>query len=114
MPWSFRILIDYANGILMGITKKLINKLQLLMNRAAKVILNWGKYDSASKALFKLHWLPVEYRIKFKIVKLVYVTLHDSGPEYLLDLLKYNEYNYNTRSAHSGLLHVPRAGNVGV
>ena len=38
-----------------------------------------------------LDWLPVEYRSQYKILLLVYKSLHGKGPAYLASMLK--EYN---------------------
>ena len=46
------------------------------------------KWCNITPLLKELHWLPVEYRIKYKIVLLVYKCLHDKGPVYLSLLLK--------------------------
>ena len=54
-----------------------------------------------------LHWLPVEYRIKFKLAKLAFHTRNNSAPLYLTRLV----YDYvpgrSLRSNHSNLLTVP-------
>ena len=54
-----------------------------------------------------LHWLPVEYRIKFKLAKLAFNTRNNSAPLYLTCLV----YDYvpgrSLRSNQSNLLTVP-------
>ena len=105
--------IDYANGILVGITKKLVSRLQTILNKAAKIVLGLNKYDSATQALFRLHWLPVEYRINFKIATMVYKCLEGTSPEYLSSLLKPIRTGHNTRSESNGLLEIPRASTQG-
>ena len=39
----------------------------------------------------KLHWLPIEWRIWFKLAILTFKALHTGRPPYLSDLLHYHE-----------------------
>ena len=41
------------------------------------------------KTLKELHWLPIKYRIKFKILLIVYKCLNGMGPDYLCDMLHF-------------------------
>ena len=55
--------IDYCNGLLYNVPAAHLSKLQRLQNTAARLIAFTPKFDHISPVLFKLHWLPVEYRI---------------------------------------------------
>ena len=59
--------LDYANALLYGINKSEIRKLQSIQNMAARIILKLPPRTDGMQALFKLHWLPIEYRINFKL-----------------------------------------------
>ena len=74
-------------------------KLQRIQNAAARVILRRRKYDHVTPALEKLHWLPVQYRILYKILIITYKALHGQAPSYLSTLLR-NEMctSYGLRS----------------
>ena len=50
----------------------LITKLQRVHTAAARVIGEAGGRDHISQIIFKLHWIPVEFRIKYKILLLTY------------------------------------------
>ena len=91
--------LDYANSLLGGLLKTSIAKLQRIQNIAAKVVLNKGKYDSATSCLATLHWLPIKYRIEYKIITLVYRSLHNMAPPYLTRLVSY--YTPKRRGLHS-------------
>ena len=54
---------------------------------AAKLILNRSKTDSATKAQYELHWLPIKAIIEYKILLLVFKCLHNVAPKYLENLL---------------------------
>ena len=63
---------DYCNAILYGLPKVPLNRLQLVQNRAARIVTFTKKYEHITPSLIDLHWLPVEYRIIYKILLLVY------------------------------------------
>jgi hypothetical protein len=100
--------LDYCNSLLVGISKSNVAKLQRVQNALARVITRTPKYDHITPVLKSLHWLPIAQRIKFKLGLLVYKTLVYGEPDYLRAKLTYPTYNYNTRAAGTGKLHVPR------
>jgi len=57
----------------------------------------------------QLHWLPIEWRIRFKLATSTYKTLHTGHPPYLTDLLQYHKSSVSTRSSISQLLAIPIA-----
>ena len=60
--------LDYANSLLYGATRSDLDKLQRTINSAARLTTVIKKYELTSDALRNLHWLPIECRIKFKIL----------------------------------------------
>ena len=80
--------LDYCNALLVGVPKYLATKLQSIQNVAARTVLQKSKFTRVTPLLIELHWLPVEYRIKFKILLLTYKGLnHDTSPAYIKELL---------------------------
>lgn len=79
--------LDYCNSVFLGLPKLQLKKLQLIQNRAARLILNLNPWDRITPSLIYLHWLPVKARIEFKICLLVFKTLKFKQPIYLLNLL---------------------------
>ena len=72
--------IDYCNGLLNGASKHLINKLQRIQNMAARLVYKLPKFSHITPLLINLHWLPVEYRIKYKILLFTFKAIHQSAP----------------------------------
>ena len=62
--------------------------MQNVKNLAAKVILGKHKSESSTECLKNLHWLPIKYRIDYKICTLVLKCLHAMTPTYLIKLIK--------------------------
>ena len=56
----------------------------------------------------ELHWLPVKFRIEFKILSLTFQVIHGLAPQYLRDLIQIMEaLNYNLRTNNEIRLVVP-------
>jgi hypothetical protein len=62
--------LDYCNSILAGISAHNIARLQRVQNYADRVVCRAGRHNSASVLLQRLHWLPIEQRIQFKVALL--------------------------------------------
>ena len=101
--------LDNNNSLLLGLPKSEIKKLQRVQNAAARLVKGLKKRDHISPALRSLHWLPVEQRIIFKTVLMVYKSMHfDTGPQYLKELLKVYVPGRKLRSADELILVVPK------
>ena len=60
--------IDFCNSLLYGLSKKQLDKLQHILNAAARINKKTKKFQHISSVLLNLHWLPVTKRIEFKIL----------------------------------------------
>ena len=72
--------LDHCNSLLYGLPDYLIQRLQYVMNAAAKVITCKRKFDHVTPLLIELHWLPVRQRIVFKILLYTSKALHGATP----------------------------------
>ncbi len=103
--------LDYCNALLGGCPASSINKLQnAVQNAVARVLTVLRKYDQITPILqsLSLHWLPIKFRIRYKILLLAYKALNDLAPAYLTNLLSGYNPTRSLRSQNSGLLVVPR------
>jgi len=61
--------VDYCNSLLAACTQQQTDKLQRVLNCAARVILGGSKYDHVTPLIHNdLHWLRVPERITFKLL----------------------------------------------
>ena len=82
--------LDYCNSLYYDISCSLTKQLQYAQNCAARLIYNKRKYDHVTELLIELHWLPIKYRILYKIYLLMYKCIYPTSfaqPEELKSLL---------------------------
>ena len=79
--------LDYRNYLLYRLLKKTIGRYQLIQNICAKLILQESKCANSTDTLYRLHWLPIQESIEFKILVLTYKCIHGDAPKYLQDLI---------------------------
>ena len=83
--------LDYANSLLGGLPKSSINRIQMVQNMVAKITLGKCKYDSTSRCLVQLHWLPIKYRIDYKIISIVHKCLHENALPYFTRMIQHSK-----------------------
>lgn len=99
--------LDFCNSLLIGLPKCLLKRLQSVQNAAARLVSGSRKYDHISPVLHQLHWLPVDKRIIYKILLMVFKCLHNLAPSYLSNLIIKYTPNRALRSSSKNLLVVP-------
>ena len=103
--------LDYCNSLLSGIDQSSLRRLQLVQNAAARLLTGTKKREHITPVLAALHWLPVHFRIDFKILLFTFKSLHGLAPSYLADLVKPYIPERALRSANQHLLIPPNRPN---
>ncbi len=101
--------LDYCNSLYVGLDQSSLQCLQLVQNAAARLLTGTKKYEHITPVLASLHWLPVRFRIEFKILLIVFKILHGLAPAYLSEHLHVHTPVRALRSSNQVLLDVPRA-----
>jgi len=96
--------LDYCNAILYGIASKNISRLQRVQNSLARVVCAAPYRCHSASLLQSLHWLPVTYRINYKIATLTFKAQLHQQPAYLYDMLLPYKPTRQLRSSSAGLL----------
>src|SRR5688572_32167675 len=104
--------LDYANSLFVGVSNVELKRLQRIQNSLARVVMRVQLGTCSSVLLHELHWLPVEFRIKFKLACLTYKTLSTSTPTYIHALLTPYIPPRCLLSSSTGLLAEPRCRTV--
>ena len=87
----------------------MLRRLQLIQNNAARLITRTRGTEHITPILKKLHWLPVKYRIEYKLLLLCFKALNGIAPSYLTSMLSLYVPKRNLRSASKNLLVEPPA-----
>ncbi len=74
--------LDYCNSVFAGLPKSSIKHLQRVQNAAARMLTRCKIRNHITPTLSSLHWLPVSFRIEFKILLIVFKCLHGTAPIY--------------------------------
>ena len=97
--------VDYCNSLLYGLPRFLLQKLQQLLNCAARLVCHSRKFDHITPIMIELHWLPIEQRVHFKILLITVKTLNQLAPMYISNILSHYCPSRVLRSSNKNLLH---------
>ena len=101
--------LDYCNSLFLSLTDFELRRLQLVQNSLCSVVTHSSKFSHITPQLKKLHWLPVRYRVQFKLALITYKILNQGQPVYLRELIHPYTSFRNTRRSTPKLkfLHTP-------
>ena len=88
--------VDYCNSLLYSLPASHLNKVQRVLNAAARLVFRAPRYCRITPLLYELHWLPVRQLISFKILQFVFKAIHGFAPTYLREIVSIKRLeNYN-------------------
>ena len=93
--------LNFCNALYIYLPKKQLTKLDRLLKAGARYVFNiCGKkrWQPMTPYLQTLHFLPIHYRLNFKICLMVYKCLNNQAPEYLKCLIKPHEATHNIKT----------------
>ena len=82
--------LDFGNATLTGIPVHLLQRLQSVLNAAARLIFSSSRFDHISSLLSRFHWMKASERINYiiKVAVLVYKCQNGLVQACLLDELR--------------------------
>ena len=98
--------LDFGNAALCGINGSLMHRFEMVQRASARVVLGLRRRDqhSMTAALKMFHWLPIAFRIQFKLLTLMHGAIHANTPRYLADRVSAYVPSRSLRSADMSLL----------
>ena len=79
--------LDYCNSVLAALPLSTLYQLQRVQNAAARLVFELRLRDHVTPALIQLHWLPIRWRIQYKLCVLMYAVHNGQCPAYLSDIV---------------------------
>ena len=80
-------MLDYCNSVLAGLPQLTIDPLQRVHNAAAELVAGTGTRDHITPVLQSLHWLPIRFRIIYKLCVLKLLVRVGRSPACLSDMM---------------------------
>ena len=79
--------IDYYNLVLYGLPAITLAPQQRVLHAAVRLVANLDCRDHVTPAMKELHWLPIVYRIKYKLCLMMHATVNNRSPAYTTDTI---------------------------
>jgi len=102
--------LDYGNALLYGLPSTLMTQLQKVQNYSARLVTLTHKREHITPVLNSPHWLPVIYRLQYKILMYTFKALQGTAPQYLEELVIPYQPTKSLRSESGAFLAVPTCG----
>jgi len=81
--------LNYCNSLLAGVPQTTIAPLQRVQNAAARLIFELGTREHVTVSLLQLQWLPVCWRVQFKLCCLMHSIFYGKCLSYLDNIVSH-------------------------
>jgi len=81
--------LDYCNAAFTGLPRCDLNRLKSIQNAAVRLIEGARQFEHVTPLLQARHWLPIEQRITFKLIVMMYKSVNGIAPSYLQEYVIY-------------------------
>ena len=88
--------LDYCTSPFLNLPNTQLDKLQFILNSAARAITSTSKYSRVTPILKSLHWLKIKERIHYKLLSLTYSAIQFNQPLYRRSLLNIQNKIYTS------------------
>ena len=102
--------LDYCYSLLFGVPDCHLHKLQRVQNAVAHLIFQESRFFHIISLLKSLHWLPVKYRIVFKIILTTFKAINGLALAYVSELISFRDTERYDFRSKDGLLLAPCRG----
>ena len=68
--------------MLAGLPATTLASLQRVVHAAVRLVANLDFRDPVAQSMQALHWLPVIYRIKYKLCLMMFEAINDRSPDF--------------------------------
>ena len=79
--------IDYCNSVLACMPATTLAPLKRVVKATVRLVARLSMHDHATPAMRELHWLPITFRVKYKLCLMVRASANGRRPEYITDVL---------------------------
>ena len=78
--------LDYCNAVLSGLPSTTLDPLRRVLNAAIRLVAGLGPRDHVTEQIKTLHWLPIKYRINFKLCVMMHAAVTGQCLQYMPDI----------------------------
>ena len=96
--------VNYCNSLLYGLPASQLNKVQHVLNAAARLVCCAPCFSHITPLMYELHWFPSKQRIHSKILLFAFKVIHGIVPPYIQNLVSLKWQGTNNLRSSGGIL----------